>query len=95
MPYENVTDFVEDLLGDERVSFTFEEVSALSADLRTSISKLLRVLTEEWGLKYEGRPHGRVVRGYTASNLIWADPSMKMAGGSGHEQISGFAGQEG
>ena len=91
--FESVESFVDYLLGEDRTSFTLEEVQALQHRLHRSPGKVIADL-KGYGLTYEGRPRVREVRGFTAwdNNLYAGNP---MAGGSGHDQIQGFAGQKG
>ena len=92
--YESVEAFVEFCLDDDRDSFTAEDLQALSAATQTSIKKL-RVVLEGWGLSLAHRPSERRVRGFTANphDRFYGPGSSPMHGGSGWEQINGFAGQ--
>jgi hypothetical protein len=87
--FESVEALAEFLFDDERSDFTFAEVATLSRSLKVSISKLIPEL-EKYGLTYTERGKAVEVRGFTAKSDRWtACPSH---GGSGYEQISGFAG---
>ena len=93
--YESVEAFVEFLMDDEVDTFTAADLQALSAGVQRSI-KRLRVELEGWGLSLAPRPSERHVRGFTSNpHDRWFGPgSCRSYGGSGHEQISGFGGQE-
>lgn len=94
--YESVEAFVDLLLSDERASFTHEEVSALAFSLQRSNHGLV-VELKSWGLFLEERIPEKRVRGFQSnSHDRWYGPgASRMHGGSGWEQISGFAGQRG
>lgn len=93
MSHENIEEFVEDLLGDDRTSFTYEEADGLGVALKCTTAKVIRELTA-YGLTYEGRPKEKKVRGFTSNcHDRWQNSGCH--GGSGWEQVSGFAGQEG
>jgi len=90
--YESVEAFAELLYDEDRSSYSFEEISTLSERLRVSIPKLIKELAE-YGLKYKGRPKEIVVRGFQSNdhNRWEGNPC---SGGSGYEQIAGFAGRK-
>ena len=94
-PYEYTTveRFAEFVLDDERESFTFAELHELAYQLRASWKVLLQELTS-YGLALEGQAHEKKFRTVTDNpHDRWtAYPSH---GGSGWEQIAGFAGQRG
>jgi len=92
--FESVEAFVEYLMDDEVEVFTAADLQALSAATQTSIRRL-RVELEGWGLSLAHRPSERRVRGFTANpHDRWHGPgSCPTHGGSGWEQINGFAGQ--
>lgn len=89
----SVEAFVEHLIDDERATFTRDELVALSAATTTSIRTLLPAL-QSYGLALERTDPPRRVRGFKANchNRWDACPS---GGGSGWQQIAGFAGSEG
>lgn len=93
---ESVEAFVEYLLADERNSFTYEEAVELATALGVHEFVTIRSL-KDYGLAYEGRQVPKQVRGFHANNHDrWSGPgSSATHGGSGWEQISGFAGQKG
>jgi len=91
-----VTEFVDEKLGNEETEFSFVEAEKLSKDVGIHVSTIIR-LGQEAGLSYSGRETVKRVRGFTtSSNDRWFGPgSSNSHGGSGWEQISGFAGQKG
>ena len=91
--YETIEDFIEYMLDDERYHYTHQDLALLSESLKMSTGQV-RSLLDDWGLKLARRPRKKEVRGFNSwDNNRWAgNPG---AGGSGWEQISGFAGQKG
>lgn len=94
--FESVETFVEFLMDEDRDSFTHVELGELAFGLQRSRCKV-RADLESYGLKLVERAPERRVRGFTtSSNDRWFGPgASKSYGGSGWEQISGFAGQKG
>jgi hypothetical protein len=94
--YASIEDFVEYLLDEDRTSYTHVELVALARSLQLSPSKV-RVALDDWGLHLCPRHREQTVRGFTTSSHDrWYGPgSSSSHGGSGWEQISGFAGQKG
>ena len=94
--YESVEAFVEFLLDEERMSFTLEEIEALGFCLHVSNPKLISDL-KSYGLTMDEREVPKRVRGFQSNShdRFYGPGSSKMHGGSGWEQISGFAGQKG
>ena len=95
--YDSVEEFAEFSLDDERTTFTIEDLRCLGFRHQLRI-QVIRAALESWGLTYIPCPlRVRKVRGFrTSSNDRWFGPgSSPTHGGSGHEQINGFAGQEG
>ena len=93
----SVEAFVGFLLDDDRTSFSYAEACALAEVLCVHESAVIREL-RSYGLSYLGRPvESRRVRGFTtSSNDRWFGPgSSPSHGGSGWEQVIGFAGQVG
>ena len=88
--------FVGDKLDDDTLTFTFKEASDLASDAGVHVAVVIAKL-QELGLDYAGREVPKKVRGFqTSSNDRWFGPgSSPTSGGSGWEQIAGFAGQEG
>ena len=80
-------------MDDDRTSFTFTEADELAKTLQVSTAKVIRDL-KAYGLTYCGRPNEKSVRGFTSnSHDRWS--GNPCSGGSGWEQVTGFAGQEG
>jgi hypothetical protein len=87
--FESIEAFAELLYEEEREVYTFEELMQLTTAAKVSAKRAIAELAE-YGLRYAGRPHEKNVRGFTTKNDRWtACPSH---GGSGYEQIAGFAG---
>lgn len=93
---DSIEAFAEFLLDDERDSFTFDEVSVLNTKLGIRRSDIVKEL-EGYGLTYEPRETEKRIRGFkTSSNDRWFGPgSMDSHGGSGADQICGFATTQG
>jgi hypothetical protein len=94
--HESVEAFAEYLLAEERESFTYMEADTIGKGLKVATYVVIDGL-KEFGFTYEGRASEKRVRGYRTSSLDrWFGPgASKSHGGSGHEQICGFAGQKG
>lgn len=94
--HEDVEAFVEYLMAEERTSFTFGEADLVAQAMTVATYKVIEGL-KSFGFTYEGRSEPKKVRGFTTnSHDRWYGPgSSKTHGGSGHEQICGFAGQKG
>jgi len=88
-----IESFAEELLDDDRTEFTFGEASELAGALKCHPSAVIRAL-KAIGFGMTARDPERQVRGFRSnSHDRWsAYPSH---GGSGWEQIAGFAGDEG
>ncbi len=93
---QNVSGFVEFLVAEDRETFTGEELQLLNQNTHKPVYAL-RAELEDWGLRLAKRPLERRVRGVrTSSNDRWFGPgSSSCHGGSGYEQIVGFAGRQG
>ena len=91
-----VETFVEEVTGDDRDSVTFAEVEAIASAVGIHVSTVV-ALVKGYGVAIGERAVHREVRGFTAnSHDRWfGKGSCKTHGGSGWEQISGFAGQKG
>ena len=91
--YASIEDFVEYLLDDDRTEYDHRDLQHLSYSLRLSVRKV-RALLDDWGLTLKSRPREREVRGFSSwDNNRWqGNPG---SGGSGYEQIAGFAGRKG
>lgn len=94
--HETIEAFVEFCMDDERESFTHEDLGELAYALKRSRSKV-RAELESYGLRLEARAPEKQVRGFTSNpHDRWYGPgACRTHGGSGWEQIQGFAGQKG
>jgi hypothetical protein len=94
--YESVEAFAEFLMSDERTVFTLADVVKLAVSTRTSDPKVIAEL-ESYGFAKEKREPPKAVRGFTSNphDRFYGPGSCKTHGGSGWEQITGLAGQEG
>lgn len=88
-----IDEFIEDLMGDERNSFTFDEAEQVAKKTRCNTAHVIKRL-QEFGLKYEGRPVPKRIRGFSAnSHDRWSGPgSSPTHGGASTDVISGFSG---
>ncbi len=85
--------FINDKLDDDEISFSFAEAEALAEEAEIHVSTVVAKL-RGLGLDYTGREVPKKVRGFTTNNHDrWQ--ACPTSGGSGWEQISGFAGQRG
>lgn len=93
---QTVEDFVEYLMAEDLETFSGEELQLLNRNLRRPVHAI-RTELEDYGLKIAQRLKPRRIRGVrTSSNDRWFGPgSSPCHGGSGYEQINGFAGQIG
>lgn len=94
--YASVEALAEFLMDDNRDSFSVEDVIKLAECTQGSNLKIIHEL-KAYGLKMVARQPVRVVRGFKSnSHDRWSGPgSSPSHGGSGWEQIIGFAGQKG
>jgi hypothetical protein len=94
--FESVEAFVEFLCDDDRTSFTHGELAILNARLHVA-TRLLRRELEGYGLTLRGQLHEARIRTVQDNpHDRWFGPgSSPTYGGSGWEQIAGFAGPEG
>jgi hypothetical protein len=91
--YATVESFIQFCVDDERVAFTHIELRALALNTKTSGSKV-RTELEAKGLGLQVREIPRKTRGFTAnSHDRWVNSGNH--GGSGGDQILGFAGRKG
>jgi len=93
--YESVEAFVEDCFDDERDHFTTGDMQALNAATRMRLSDVRKAL-EGYGLLFVPRKPQKRVRGFTSNphDRWYGKGSDRTYGGSGWEQISGFAGDK-
>lgn len=94
--HASVEAFAAYLLDDEREEFTFKEAEELAEALGQSVASYVIRELKSYGFTMTPRAIPRRVRGFrTSSHDRWFGPgSSKTHGGSGHEQINGFAGQK-
>jgi len=94
---ESIEEFGEYLLGEDRTTFTFEEAESVAKALGHSVATLVIRGLKAYGFSQEPRKVPRRVRTISTSShdRYFGPGSSKMHGGSGWEQIGGFAGQEG
>jgi len=94
--YKSVELFIQFCEEDDRETFTHLELRALALNTQQSGSKI-RPMLEEAGFKLALREPEKKVRGFgTNSHDRWHGPgSSATHGGSGWEQINGFAGRRG
>jgi hypothetical protein len=94
--FESIESFVEYKMEDDQATFTHVELTTLGFHLRRSFHAL-RVELEGYGLSLERRLHVKSVRGVSSNgnDRYYGPGAEKMHGGSGWEQINGFAGQKG
>lgn len=94
--YASVEAFVEFLMADDQTSFCVDDVRKLAARTQTSDRKVIDDL-KSYGLAMTERVPEKRVRGFTSnSHDRWHGPgACRSHGGSGWEQITGLAGQEG
>jgi hypothetical protein len=91
--YLTVEDFVMFCLEDERATFSHTELRALALNTKTSGNKVREEL-ESYGLTLLERPAVKHIRGFTANpHDRWI--ASGNCGGSGGDQILGFAGRRG
>jgi len=88
--------FVEDAMGDERTEVAFAEVEQIAREVGIALVTVV-ALVKGYGLTIGERPVHREIRGFRSnSHDRWfGKGSSPTHGGSGWEQISGFAGQKG
>lgn len=88
--------FVDEKLADEVTSFCFAEADEIAAAAKIHVSAVIARLKEE-GMTYTGREVPKKTRGFKSnSHDRWSGPgSCATHGGSGWEQVNGFAGEEG
>jgi len=94
--YASVEDFVDYLLDDERTVFTLSEVAKVASATGWTNRAVIDEL-KSYGLTYREPQFGRRVRGFQScdNDRFFGPGAEKMHGGSGWEQVNGFAGQTG
>lgn len=90
---ERVHQEIEDLLDEGEVTVPFRTCEDIAEEVGIALASVV-ALFKDYGVKVEDRAVPKHVRGFKSNpNTRWsACPSH---GGSGWEQISGFAGKEG
>jgi len=93
--YETIEAFVEYCLDDERDHFTTADMQALNRATHTRLQDVRKAL-EGYGLRFVPREPQKAVRGFTSNpHDRWYGPGAdRTYGGTGWEQISGFAGDK-
>lgn len=91
-----VETLVEQTLADELTMVPFQECESLSMTVGLHVGSIV-AMVKEYGLAVGPRSVPRSVRGFkTSSHDRWYGPGACMThGGSGAEQITGFAGRKG
>jgi hypothetical protein len=94
--YQSVEDFLEYCMDDERKVFNHVELRALALNTKTSGSKV-RAELEAYGLSLGSRPNVKKTRGFStnSNDRYYGAGSCQAHGGSGKDQILGFAGRRG
>jgi len=93
--YESVETFVQECLDDERDYFTTADMQALNAATQMRLQDVRKAL-EGYGLRFVPRQPQKRVRGFNSNpHDRWYGPGAdRTYGGSGWEQINGFAGEK-
>lgn len=90
--FQSIEVFVQFLLDEGESQYNAEQVEKLSFNLEISSLKVIRQL-KSYGLSPESRDNVKKLRGYRSSDNPWA--SCPGFGGSGADQIMGWAGNKG
>jgi hypothetical protein len=91
--YKSIEDFAQYCVDDDRKQYSHIELRALCFNLRQS-SQMVRKSLALFDIVLSERPFEKQIRGFTSNNHNrWE--ACKSYGGSGHEQINGFAGRVG
>ncbi len=93
--HKNIEVFVEYLMSDDQTMFQLSDVEQIAFALRRNQSTIIAEL-KSYGLAMVPRTPPKAVRGFTTNNHDrWYGPgAARSYGGSGHEQIAGWAGQQ-
>jgi len=91
-----VAELVEDTIDNEQDTVSYEDIEAVSEEIGLHITMLVG-LVKGYGMKIGPRTKEREVRGFTSNpHDRWhGKGSCASHGGSGWEQIAGFAGRKG
>lgn len=94
--YQSIEAFVEAAIEDDELQFDWRHLAALAWNLRRSRETIRKELIS-YGLHFGCKPSGRRVRtiGDNPHDRWYGPGSSPTHGGSGWEQVAGFAGQEG
>jgi len=94
--FSSVESFVESLWDDDCDRYTCFELQCLCYHLGLSTGPVKAKLAE-WDLELEVREHEKYIRGFSSPDhdRWYGKGSSRTHGGSGWEQISGFAGRAG
>lgn len=93
--YSTIEAFVEYCIDDERDFFTTADMQRLNRATQTRLQDVRRAL-EGYGLRFVPREPRRAVRGFSANShdRWYGKGADRTYGGSGWEQIAGFAGDK-
>ena len=94
--YKSVEAFVEYCMDDERTSYSTEDLQKLHRGTQRRLQELRKEL-DSYGLTFEPRTSQKAVRGFSSNphDRWYGKGADRSFGGSGWEQIGGWAGQEG
>ena len=94
--YQSVEAFAEAAIDDNDLEFDWRHLAALAWNTRIARSDIRKEL-QSYGLTFIRKPSGRRVRtiGDNPHDRWYGPGSSPTHGGSGWEQVIGFAGQEG
>jgi len=87
---QSIENFVEQLMDEERQSYSREELFELAESLKLQTLQVVYAL-ECYGIKPAPYKAERKVRTYSDNpHNLWSHPDMRCGGGSGGEAIMGF-----
>lgn len=94
--YQSIEAFVEAAIEDDDLEFDWRHLAALAWNLRLGRDKIREELLR-YGLCFVPKPQGRRIRtiGDNPHDRWFGPGSSPTHGGSGWEQVAGFAGQKG
>lgn len=94
--YKSVENFAEAAIEDDDLNFDWRHLAALAWNLRRDRAEIRKELIS-YGLRFVPKPQGRRIRtiGDNPHDRWYGPGSSPTHGGSGWEQVAGFAGQEG
>jgi len=93
--HRTIENFVQHCIDDERDYFTTADMQAINCATRIRLQRVREAL-EGYGLRFVPREVPRAVRGFSSNpHDRWYGPGAdRTYGGSGWEQINGFAGDK-